>query len=558
MPETLTIRDYADQRIDSMETARYGYWQHWRELAEHILPRRYRWLVTPNEIRSGYINRKIIDSTGTIAARILASGMMSGITSPARPWFKLGIEGVDLVETSPASLWLSQVEQILMRIFAESNFYNCIATVFSDIGIFGTSAMLIYEDYENVIQCYNPCLGEYYLENDDKGVVGTFARKMTQTAAQLAQWFGEENLSENARTALKTPGQRNTEFLLAHIIEANDGKYPQVPSHFKFREIYWEYGSGKNNAKGAPAILSAKGFHELPGIFPRWDTNGADAYGSGCPGMDGLGDIKQLQQETIRKGQAIDKMVNPPVLADVQLKNQPASLLPGGVTYVAGLDKTSGMRPIYTVNPPVQEIMMDIQEVQGRIKKVFYNDLFMMFEQLQAEPRSAAAVDVRREEKMIMLGPVLERFHTEGLDSAIDRTFAIALRANIIPPPPPEIEGRAMKINYVSVMADAQRAVSASGIERVLQITGNMAAIYPPAMDKLDIDQTIDEYAKMMGVTPKIIRSDAVVAQMREAQAKQQQQDKALAISMEGVNAAKTLSETDLGGGKTALQQMIQ
>ena len=83
-------------------------------------------------------------------------------------------------------------------------------------------------------------------------------------------------------------------------------------------------------------MLRVSGFHDWPVMTTRWDVQGNDPYGR-CPGMDALGDIKQLQQETRRKAQAIDKMVNPPLLADVQLKNQPMSLLPGGTTYVSGL-----------------------------------------------------------------------------------------------------------------------------------------------------------------------------------------------------------------------------
>ena len=53
--------------------------------------------------------------------------------------------------------------------------------------------------------------------------------------------------------------------------------------------------------------------------------------------MDALGDIKQLQLEQKRKAQAIDKNVNPPMIADPSMKNEPASLLPGAVTSMAGL-----------------------------------------------------------------------------------------------------------------------------------------------------------------------------------------------------------------------------
>ena len=56
----------------------------------------------------------------------------------------------------------------MMLVFQESNFYNSVATVYFDLVVFGTSVMLIYEDFDNVIHCYNPCFGEYYLDNDGK------------------------------------------------------------------------------------------------------------------------------------------------------------------------------------------------------------------------------------------------------------------------------------------------------------------------------------------------------------------------------------------------------
>lgn len=104
----------------------------------------------------------------------------------------------------------------------------------------------------------------------------------------------------------------------------------------------------------------------------------------------------------------------------MQLKNQPASILPGGITYIAGQNNI-GMKPIYQINPPVQEIMLDIQALQLRISNIFFNDLFQMISQLNTV-RSATEIDARREEKLVLLGPVLERFENEALGKAIDRT----------------------------------------------------------------------------------------------------------------------------------------
>src|SRR5256885_1538790 len=91
-PRDLLLRRYQQGRLLGLRNNRYSWWTHGRELADYILPRRYKWLITPNQMNRGSpINQHILDSTGTLAARNLAAGMMSGISSPTRPWFKLKI-----------------------------------------------------------------------------------------------------------------------------------------------------------------------------------------------------------------------------------------------------------------------------------------------------------------------------------------------------------------------------------------------------------------------------------------------------------------------------------
>lgn len=550
MADETDLRKFVDQRMMGLETERYSFWVHWAELANYVLPRRYKWLITPNQYNRGApLNQFILDSTGTIAARTCAAGMMSGITSPTRPWFKLRIEGYDADETSPVSLWLAECEKRMLRVFAESNFYNAMAVLYHDLVVFGTAPMLIYEDFDDVIRCFNPCAGEYYLANNDRLKVDVFYRRFVQTVTQVVEWFGVENVSESVKSQYESQdaSARSNEIVVAHAIEPNEPALG-VPAFFKFRETYWEWGQTGSK------VLAARGFHEFPALVPRWDTVSNDAYGR-SPAMDALPDIKQLQQETKRKAQVIDKMVNPPMVADIQLKNQPASLLPGGITYIAGTN-SAGFKPAFeNFQPPINWLAEDIKEVQERIRTVFFNDLFMMISQLQTV-RTATEIDARREEKLVMLGPVLERLENEGLDPAIDRTFNIMLRAGLFPPAPQEIQGRHIQVQYVSMLAEAQRAVSASGIERLLALAGNVGAIAPDVFDKIDLDQTIDEYGRLMAVTPKIIRSDDDVTGIREARERAKQQQAALEQTAAAVQGAKTLSETQLGGGQNALQLM--
>jgi hypothetical protein len=546
------LRQKAGQRLEGLRNDRESWRTHWAELAENILPRRYDWLVSANRMNRGSpINHRILDSTGTIAARVLAAGLMSGITSPTRPWFKLRLPAADSSGTTPVSLWLAEVESRMTRVFAESNFYTAMATAYLDLAIFGSACMIGYEDYDDVVRWYNPCLGEYFFGCSYTQRVDTIGREYVQNVAQLVARWGEADVSDEVRTLYRAGGTNlGQEFVVRHLIEPNVGDGALAPK-FKWREIYWlEVGRDDE-------VLSVSGFSEWPGMTPRWDISSNDAYGR-SPAMDALGDIKQLQQETKRKAQAIDKMVNPPMLADLQLKNQPASLLPGGVTYVANIANTVGFKPVYQVMPPVAEIKEDIAEVQQRIKAIFFNPLFTQIsDQSTGAVRTATEISALREEKLIQLGPVLERFENEALDPAIDRTFAIMHRAGLLPPPPPEIAGQSLQIQYVSMLAEAQRGIATGSIERLLSLAGNLAAVDPSVLDNIDLDEAINEYSELLANSPKLMRAPKDVQARRTERAQQQKQQALAEQTPAAVQGAQTLSQTRLGNGQSALDAIL-
>jgi len=41
------FRNYLEMRLASLRDWRISWWTHWADLAAHILPRRYHWLITP-------------------------------------------------------------------------------------------------------------------------------------------------------------------------------------------------------------------------------------------------------------------------------------------------------------------------------------------------------------------------------------------------------------------------------------------------------------------------------------------------------------------------------
>jgi hypothetical protein len=463
-------------------------------------------------------------------------------------------------ELPPVKLWLDEVTKRMMTVFAESNFYQALATMYGDLAAFGTHAMVMREDYDDVIRCYSFALGEYCLANDMRLQVNTCYRQFVMTVPQLVTEFGLDACSDTVKQAWESKGAALTrEIIVNHAIEPNDNLTQGWAGlkDFPFREVYWEQGQGTQK------LLRITGLHEYALIAPRWDIVGNDAYGR-SPGMDALGDVKQLQVEQKRKAQAIDKLVNPPMVADIALRNQPASLLPGGVTYVAN-SQGVGFKPAYEVKPELGAMIEDIREVQGRVTRTFFNDLFLMISQMDGvQPRNEMEIAERREEKLVQLGPVLERFQAEALDTAIERTFAIMMRAGLLPPPPKELGGQFVKPEYISILAQAQRAAMTAGLERFAAFVGRIAAgqngiqgVGPEAMDNVDWDEVCQQYADMLGVPEKVIRAFTDVMKIRQMRAKQQQAAQAMQAGMAAVQGAKVLSETDVGGGQNALQRMV-
>lgn len=536
--------------IAALQKARLPWWASWREIGDYFIPKRYVWLMSDME-RKRYLtkNPNILDSTGTTAGRTLASGMMNGNTSPARPWFKFRLADFgDDVEPA-ARRWLDEVERRMQLILAESNFYNAIAIMYLDLAFFGTAAMLIYEDRESVVRFYNCALGEFYLGQSSRQVVNTFAREFKYTVAQVVEEFGLENCCDKTKTAYKAGGARlQEEISIVHLIEPNLEGEDQMMKKFAYREFYWEIGGEKGY------FLRQSGYNELPGVFPRWEVTGNDAYGTG-PGHDALPDVIQLQHETKRKGQSLDYMVRPPMVLDVELSRRPTAMMPGGQTFVRNA-QSAGAKPAYTVTPPLQELTLDIRDVQTRIREIFHNDLFRMISQLETV-RSATEIDARREEKLVLLGPVLDRFKTEALDPALTRTFNAANRAGLLPLPPEEIQEAKIEIQYVSILAAAQSAVGVAPTERFLGLIGNVAAIYQNAVNIPNWDQLLIDYGRDIGVKSKNIRSMKEIEALNAQAAQKEAAASMVEAAPPTAQAAKLLSETEVGGGATALQQML-
>jgi len=537
-----------ERRLQALRDERSLWVSHWLDLAEFILPRRGRWLTNQREDsnRGDKRNQKIIDPTGTLAARTLSSGMMAGITSPARPWFRLQTPDLEMMEYGPVRSWLDQVQNRMMTVFSRSNIYNVLPVVYEELGVFGTGAMVVLEDDEDIIRAYPLTAGEYMIANSPRLVVDTLYREMQLTVGQLVAEYGLDAVSDQTR-ALFQQGALDRWINVVHVCEPNDKRVADTPGArgMPYRSVHYEAGAPDDK------FLRVKGYEEFPAMVPRWHVTATDVYGR-SPGMDALPDVKQLQVMAKRKGQAIDKMVNPPMVAPSSLRQQAASILPGSITYVDMAAASGGQpafRPAYEVNPRVNELMIDIQQKQADVKSAFYADLFLMLANSDRRQITAREIDERHEEKLLMLGPVLERLHDELLDPLIDRTLAIMARKRMLPEPPPELQGVDLRVEYVSTLAQAQRAVGTSAIRDYATFAIGLAGARPEVLDKIDFDAMVENYGMMIGVPADVIRAADEVDQIRADKARQQQAAQTMQMTNAAAQTAQTMANTPIGDG---------
>jgi hypothetical protein len=538
------------KRYVKLENDRSSWRNHWREISDYTLPRRGRFLFQTQDDRGKKRTSKIIDNTGTMAVRTLAAGMMSGMTSPARPWFRFAVQDEGLMDDHAVKTWLSDVERLIRGILQKSNFYNSIFTVYSELGAFGTAPLYRQRTGGDQVIRFRPfTVGEYVIAENDMGVIDTLGRSFTMTVSQVIEQFvvqvdGSADWEGVSRATRRLWNASSYDELvpIIHMIEPrrrseNDRKV-LTNLDMPFKSVYMEQGAENDE------MLQEKGFKTFPAYVPRWDVLAGDVYGR-SPGMDTLGDIKQLQQQQKRKAQAIDKMVNPPMTAPTSMRGKPSSVLPGQTTYVDPQGGTQGFIPAYVVQPRLQEMMLDIGQVQERIQRGFYADLFAMM--INSDRRNITATEIveKQSEKLVLLGPVLQRLNTELLDPLLDDVFNFSLEAGLLPEPPEELQEVELRVEYISLLAQAQQAVAASALERTLGFVGNLAGIYPQAADVINPDEAVRQYAEILGNSPDLVNDSASVAAKREAEAEAAQAQMAAQSVPAAAGAAKVLSETD-------------
>ncbi len=544
-------REYHNRRLKSMKTERSTFDSVYRSISSHLLPVSGRFLTTERNKKRDF--NEIIDETASHALGVLAAGEMAGETSPAKNWFRLGSPDKDRAKFGPIRQWMDAARDVLMAIFNGSNTYRVLHGMYEERGAFGTASAVVTRDFKDVIRLHPQTVGEYYIANNNRGEVDTLYREFDMQVAALVQEYGLENVSQRVKDRYNN-GRYDDWVTVIHAIEPRRERDHKKHDNknMPFMSVHYE---AKTNEKDK--FLRESGYRNFPGLVPRWVTRGQDIYGHG-PGMQALGSIQQLQFDQLKKSNAIDYKTDPPLQIPSSLKDS-SDVLPGGKTFYDQNHPAGGIRTAFEVNVDLNPILLDIQDIRDRIRTTFFTDLFQMIALSDRRQVTAREIEEKHSEKLLILGPVLERGQNEIGGPLIDIAFELAMENDLFPPIPQEMSGMDLTVEFVGMLAQAQKSVGINGIERLLGSVGSISQLFPRATGKVNFDVLVDELADMYGVPSHVIVANEQVALIRKKEDQQQAMMQQMQGMMETADAAKTLSETDTGGANalTDIKQML-
>jgi len=534
---------------DSLKELRRPYEPHFADLGDNFMPRRSRFSKGKDGRPANAVNSRILNGKPRLALRTLQGGMHAGITSPARPWFRLIPKDDGLRDYAPVKEHLSAAQREMRQLLQSSGLYTMLHTMWGDLGLFGYDVAIVEDHAMRGLHGQALVPGESWIGANASGMIDALYREYRATVKQQVAKFVYRNDPQNIPDWSKVDGavkrawdngNHGERMPVRHLIMPRYARDPNRPTadNKPVMSVYWDERGN---------IMGDLGYDISPILASRWDAEGTDTYAN-SPAMDALGDAKELQRKERDKAEAIRRMNRPPMNAPNDMRNSPFSLMPEAVNFMT--DPSNGMTPAIKVMPPISEMREDIRDSEDRIDEAMYANLFLMISNLDRRQITAREVDERHEEKLLGLGPVLERQHQEKLSVIIRRTYNKVVDSGRVPPLPPELAEMGVEIDYISTLGQAMKAVATGGIERLYGFVGNVSAVDGSVLDNMNNDEATREYADMVGVPPNVVRPASEVEDLRKQRADQikaqQAMDQAQQMAetaQSGANASKVLSE---------------
>lgn len=532
----MTIQQHI-KRCNKLKDERSNYNAWWEEIAKYCVPRKSG--ITVKKSSGEKFDTTVYDSTAIMALQILAAGLHGYLTNPSAKWFSLRTQNKALMDSRAVKIWFKEVEDEIFNTLNSSNFDQQVHEGYIEMSAFGTTALYLEEDIQDRVRFYCVPVSEVFIAESSQGRVNTLYRKFEYTADQAYEKWGDK-AGEAVKSAINEK-QYDKKFWFIHVIAPRETRDPgkKTAKNMPFESIFIEESKKHEIAVG--------GYEEFPYFVVRFNKEAGKVWGY-SPAMIALPDIKMLNRmsKTIIRG--AQKIVDPPLIVPHDGFLLPLNLNPGKVNFALSNVSTDTLKPLNThANIPVG-IELENQR-RETINRIFFVDLFLAMAQLKKQ-MTVPEVMERISEKMLILGPTLGRLMSEFLDPIIVRTLNILARQGALPLVPPELENINYVVEYISPLARAQRQSEVTSLTQALATIGQIAEFNAEALDKVNVDKTVNIISDLHGISPEIIRDDEEVAKIRQARAEAQANAQKMEELARGAAIAKDAAKAEKDAGE--------
>lgn len=499
------------KKYEQKKSERLVWDSHFQEINDYVNPRKNN--IVKSFAKGAKRNLHLLDNTALVSCELLAGALHGLLTNPYAQWFGLSTGDPDIDNDDQARAWLQDTAHRMLNILNDSNFQTEVHEFYLDLCGVSTANLLMEEDDETVVRFTAKFIGNYCIEENNKGIVDTVYCEWTWDAQTIAEEFGVENLTKKVKEAYEK--KQDTKFTIIH------GVYPKSPldkskNTPKLHDFISHYVCKEDEAD-----ILVEGYWEQPYLVSRWAKSSDEEWGRG-PGFTALPEAKIINKMTETIIKAAQKVVDPPLQLPDDGFILPLRTYPGGLNF-----RRSGfedkIEPVFNKEIRVDFGIQAMEQHRERIKQAFYVNQIMLSN--EGPQRTATQVNRESSDSMRFLGPMLGRQQSEFLGPMCNRLYKVMDRKKMFKPMPEiMLRARGLSVQYSSAIAKMQRLDESQSIQRTMADLAPFAQLFPEIKDNFDPDQAARIVANNNGFPQAIIRDLTKVKQIREARQKAQEE----------------------------------
>lgn len=454
------------------------------------------------------------DDTAQTYLPIHAAVMNSLLTPAAYLWHRMQFLNSETQDAYGPQLDVQNRFIYNKRYSAASNFICAINTLYMNNAVYGWYVLEMTKDLTHKQVCYRALpVTEFVIDQNERGFVDTFYRKVEMTYRRLRQMFP----NYVPKCAKDSPSDNPFQWLdrsmcLMHVVE------PSLTESGKFDSVYMDLND--NTIIEKTVEKHSKYIAGRAATF----SNTNDPYGF-SPMMSVMPSVKNLNAISFDLVKAAhhasrfdlvagDDIVNPKNYPDV------TSIINGG------FDSEGHMQVGVLSQRDMPTLDYMVNGWRQRIKDALFVEMFSILQETQS--RSATDAMLKANERANIIAPMGDRFARELLMPMIELELQYYAEMHELPEFPEEAKGETFDIVLDNPMLRGQRLDSANAVSNM---AASLAQVQP-----LESEFNMDETKLYLAQAFNIPQSLFNTPEQKQAIVEAQQQNAQMQMLMENAN----------------------